>query len=269
MHKTSIGVDVVGFCGNLTYKRGPTFPLDLSGLQTKIVKFDDLDDAISDDHIEVSVDAVVKAGVIAERSGGKPLKLTVLVGDKVQPDMVRKKIDELIGDGANYRQQVFEKLPNQNNTAFMGGGGLSAGYHYQLPFVICNVRAGVDYLWGKFKQFDLYPSSLAQMGWGIKVGSGIDYRLTDKATFGFEAGMRFSAFRNPKIGSLNGGVSWFALPYLQTVCGFSPHADYGISAFAGYFFPTKFSVNSGGGIPSGTMCKVSGMFGGLRFVRYF
>lgn len=269
LQKVSIGFDVVSFGGNLTYKRGPIFPIDISDPKIKFIDPDPEDDT-SDDHIDVSLSDVVKAGVIAERAGSKSLKLTVPVGKNVTRDMVLKKVDALLGDGSIYRQQVFEKLPNQNNTAFMGGLGVSAGYHYQLPLIICNVRAGVDYMWGKFKQSDLYPSSLAQLGWGLKTGVGIDYKLAEKATFGFEGGARFSAFRNPQTSNLNGSTSWFVLPYLQAVCGFNPNPDYGISAFIGYFFPTKFTINtSGGNIPSGTKCKVDGMFGGLRFARYF
>lgn len=267
MHKTSIGFDVVGVGGKLTYKRGPVFPVYT--IQKITQAYPDPDEDVPADYVNVSYQDVVDAGIKAERSG-KSIELSVTAAKGMTEAAVRKKIDALIGDGANYKQQVFEKLPSQNNTAFMGGIGASAGYHYQLPLVVCNVRAGVDYLWGKFKQFDLYPSSLAQLGWGFKVGAGIDYRLTDKATFGFEGGVRVSAFRNPKTGQSSTMTSWFALPYLQAVCGFSPHPDYGISVFAGYFFPAQFFVNtSGGTIPSGTTCKVDGMFGGVRFARYF
>lgn len=265
MHKTSIGFDVVGFGGNLIYKRGPVFPT----YTIKKIVYEKQDEDTPADYVSTSFNDIVDAGVIAERSGSS-IELIVRAAEGMPAAMVRKRIDDLIGDGVTYKQQVFEKLPYQNNTAFMGGIGASAGYHYHLSLVICNVRAGLDYMWGKFKKFDLYPSSLTQMGWGVKVGGGIDYKLTDKATFGFEGGIRLNAFRNPQISQSRTITSWFVLPYVQMICGFSPHPDYGISAFMGYFLPTKFSISANGGrIPSGTMCKVDGMFGGLRFVRYF
>lgn len=260
-----MGLDVVGFNGNLTYKRRPTFPA-----YTLKVQPVDLDPAenIGADYIDdISLSTIVDAGV---RTSGKSFALTVKAATNVSEDQVRKKIDAVIGDGMDYKRDVFEKLPNQENTACMGGMGVSAGYHYHLPLLICNVRGGIDYLWGKFKPLDLYPSSLAQLGWGFKAGVGLDYKLTDKATFGFEGGARFSAFRNPQIDQSSTKTSWFALPYFQAVCGFSPYPDYGISVFVGYFLPAKFSINTNGGtIPNDTTCKVDGMFGGLRFARYF
>lgn len=261
MHKTSIGFDVTGFGANLNYKRAPSF----SAYILKINRVNpDPAEGIDPDYIDTpSLNALVDSRVKAERSA-KQMELTITAATGVPEASVRKEIDAVIGDGAAYRQQAFEKLPYQENTDFMWGMRVSAGYHYHLPLVICNVRAGLDYLWGKFKSKALYPASLAQLGWGVKTGVGLDYKLTDQATFGFEGGVRVSAFKNIS------NTSWFVLPYGQMVCGFSPHPDYSISAFMGYFFPTKFTINTGGGnIPSGTRCKVDGIFGGLRVARYF
>jgi hypothetical protein len=266
LHKTSVGFDMMGFSGNLIYKKWPSFPK----YTLKITPADPTDPDIGPDYIDApSLSDIVEIGVKAERSG-KSLELPVTADKNVSEAAVRKKIDTVIGDGATYRQQVYDKLPNQENNAFMGGIGLSAGYHYCLPMIICNVRAGLDYMWGKFKSKDNYPASLARLGWGIKMGTGIDYKLTDKTTFGLEGGIRLSAFENQKIGQTNAAKSWFVLPYMQAACGFVLYPDYGISAFIGYFFPAKFSINvSGGNIPSGSICKIDGLFGGLRFVRYF
>lgn len=267
VHKTSIGFDIVGFGGNLTYKRWPSFPVYN---KLTINRADPSDPDIGPDYIEdLSLISISEEGAKAEQSG-KPLELTITAATGVSEVEVRKKIDSIIGDVAAYKQQVFDKLPNQNNTAFMGGIGLSGGYHYHLPMVICNVRAGVDYICGEFKSKDLYPASLTQMGLGIKTGIGIDYKLTDKATFGFEGGVRISAFRNPKIGQSSTETSCLVLPYMQAVCGFNPCNDYGISTFIGYFFPKRFSISaSGGNLSSNTTCKIDGMFGGIKFARYF
>ena len=265
-HKLSLGFDVVGFNGQLTYKKWPPFPIYT--LTTKAVDPDE-DGDTPDDYIDISLPDLVEAGTQAERSG-KSLGLTIVKAKNVTDDIVRKKIETLIGDGNKYRQQVFDKLPYQSNTAFMGGVGITAGYHYPMPLIIFNLRVGVDHMWGTFKQSDFYPSSLARLGWGIKTGIGIDYKLTEKARFGFEGGVRFSTFKNQKNNNLSTTSSWFVAPYVQAICGFYPHPDYGIHAYMGYFFPCRFSINTNGGrIPSGTTCKVDGMYGGLRFSRYF
>lgn len=262
MHKTSIGFDLVGFGANLNYKRAPSFPNYTLKIDNTL---DPADSEIGPGYIDApSLNELVDLGVKAERSGKSSFELPVKTGTDVPKDTARKQVANTIGEGVGYKQKVFDKLPYQSNNGFMGGVGVSAGYHYHLPLVIFNVRAGLDYLWGKFKSKDLYPGSLAQLGFGVKTGVGIDYKLTDKATFGFEGGVRVSAFKNIS------NTSWFALPYGQMVCGFNPHPDYGVSAFFGYFFPTRFTINSSGGhIPSGTKCKVDGVFGGLRIARYF
>jgi len=268
MHKLSVGLDVIGFNAQLMYKRWPSLPTKYT---LKVVRVDpDPAEEITKDYInEPSLNNIIELGVKAERSN-KPLELTATAANDVTEIDIRKKIDAILKDGKNYQQQVFDKLPYQENKASMMGLGLSAGYHYHMPLVIYNVRAGLDYMWGTFNKSDLYPASSAQLGWGIKTGIGIDYKLTEKATFGFEGGLRLGTFKNSKASQICSESKWFIAPYLQGICGFNPHPDYNVSVFCGYFLPVSFPINtSGGNIPNGTTCKIQGMFGGIKISKYF
>ena len=267
MHKVSIGLDVIGFAGKLTYKRAPSIP----NYTLKITRVNpDPAEGITDDYIDQpSLNDIVIAGVKAEQVGKKQLELSVTAARDVSETDVRKKIEDIIKDGKDYKEQVFNKLPYQENTGLMVGLGLSGGYHYHLPLVILNVRAGLDYMCGKFKQSELYSASSAKLGWGLKTGVGIDYKLTEKATFGFEGGVRFSAFNNSDDAQAC-SAKWFLAPYLQGVCGFNPHPDYGVSVFFGCFLPSTFTVDaSGGAILTAAKCKIEGLFGGIRMVKRF
>lgn len=226
------------------------------------------------DNLNLSLDYLVRAGIVSERSGGKPIELLVVGTSGITEDDIRNKIDQIIGDGEDYRRQVGASLPNEKHSALMGGVGLSAGYHYHTKNFIFNVRTGVDHIWGRFKQTGpqgMDTENVPRLGWGITLGTGIDYKFTEKSTIGLEGGVRFSEFKIPQMDKpTTTKSSWFVAPYAQIVCGFYPHPDYNISVFTGYFFPRTFEVKTEGTrITQDTKCKVDGIFGGLRFARYF
>lgn len=230
--------------------------------------------ARSVDKLNLSSDYFIRAGIVSERAGGKPIELLVVGTQGVTEDNIRKRIDEIIGDGEEYSRQVGAALPNERHSALMGGIGVSAGYHRHTKNFIFNLRTGVDHIWGRFRQTgpqSMDTESVPRLGWGITLGAGADYKFTEKSTIGLEGGVRFSEFKIPqKDKPTDTKSSWFMAPYVQIVCGFYPTPDYSISVFTGYFFPRTFSVKAEGTrITEGTQCKVDGIFGGLRFARYF
>jgi|GEM_PF-2347399 len=230
--------------------------------------------ARSTDNLNLSLDYLVRAGIVSEMAGGKPIELLVIGTQGITEDDIQKRIDQIIGDGEEYRKQVMAALPNERNSALMGGVGISAGYHYHTKNFIWNLRAGVDHIWGKFRQTSpqgMDTENTPKLGWGITLGAGADYKFTEKATIGLEAGVRFSEFKIPQSAKIKETKSsWFMAPYAQVVCGFYPTPDYSVSVFTGYFFPRTFSVKTQGTrIGEGTKCRVDGIFGGLRFARYF
>lgn len=230
--------------------------------------------ARSPDNLNLSLDYLVRAGIVSERAGGKPIEMLVVGTQGITEDDIRKRIDKIIGDGEEYSRLVGAALPNERHSALMGGIGLSAGYHRHTKNFIFNLRTGVDRIWGKFKQTgpqSMDTESVPRLGWGITVGTGLDYKFTEKSTIGLEGGVRFSEFKIPQQADpKTTKSSWFMAPYAQIVCGFYPTPDYSISVFTGYFFPRTFMVKTEGTkITEGTQCKVDGIFGGLRFARYF
>jgi hypothetical protein len=230
--------------------------------------------ARSADNLNLSLDYLVRAGIVSERSGGKPIEILVVGTEGITEADIQKRIDQIIGDGEEYRRQVGAALPNEKHSALMGGVGISAGYHRHTKNFIFNLRTGVDHIWGKFKQTGLQHAdteNVPKLGWGITLGAGVDYKFTEKSTIGLEGGVRLSEFKIPQQEKpTSTKSSWFMAPYAQIVCGFYPHPDYSVSVFTGYFFPRTFSVKTEGTrIPEGTKCKVDGIFGGLRFARYF
>lgn len=223
--------------------------------------------------LNLSLDYLVRAGIVSERAGGKPIELLVVGTQGITEEEIRKRVDQII-DSEEYSRQVGAALPNERHFALMGGVGLSAGYHRHTENFIFNLRTGVDHIWGKFKQTgpqSIDTENVPRLGWGLTVGTGLDYKFTEKSTIGIEGGVRLSEFKIPQqVDPKTTKSSWFMAPYAQIVCGFYPTPDYSVSVFTGYFFPRTFTVKTEGTkITEGTQCKVDGIFGGLRFARYF
>ena len=230
--------------------------------------------ANSPNQLNLSADYLARAAQVSANNGDLPIKMLVIGTQGITEADIQKQIDKIIGDVGDYRQQVMSALPNERNSALMGGVGLSAGYHYHTKNFIWNLRAAVDHIWGKFRQTGpqgMDTENVPKLGWGITLGTGLDYKFTEKATIGLEAGVRFSEFKIPQMAKPKATKSsWFMAPYAQIVCGFYPTPNYSVSVFTGYFFPRTFSVKTQGTrIGEGTKCKVDGIFGGLRFARYF
>jgi hypothetical protein len=230
--------------------------------------------ANSADQLNLSLDYLIRAARVSESKGDLPVNLWVIGTEGITEADIRKRIDTLIADGEEYKRQVGAALPSEKHSALMGGVGLSAGYHYHTKNFIFNLRTGVDHIWGKFRQTapqNTDSENMPKLGWGVTLGTGIDYKFTEKSTIGLEGGIRFSEFKIPQQDKpTETKSSWFTAPYAQIVCGFYPTPDYSISVFTGYFFPRTFSVKTEGTrITEGTKCKVDGIFGGLRFARYF
>lgn len=230
--------------------------------------------AHSTNNLNLSIDYLVRAGIVSEMGGGKPIELLVVGTAGITEDDIRKRIDTIIGDGEEYRRQVGAALPNERHSALMGGVGLFAGYHHHTKNFIFNLRSGVDHIWGKFRQSgpqNADTENMPKLGWGITLGTGVDYKFTEKSTIGIEGGVRLSEFKIPQQDKpTDTKSSWFIAPYAQIICGFYPTPDYSVSVFTGYFFPRTFAVKTEGSrITEGTKCKVDGIFGGLRFSRYF
>lgn len=226
------------------------------------------------DNLNLSLDYLVRAGIVSERSGGKPIELLVVGTQGITEADIQKQIDQIIGDGEKYNRQVGAALPNERHSALMGGVGLSAGYHYHTKNFIFNMRSGVDHIWGKFRQTgpqNIDTENMPKLGWGVTLGAGVDYKFTEKSTIGLEGGVRLSEFKIPmQDNPTSTKSSWFMAPYAQIVCGFYPTPDYSVSVFTGYFFPRTFAVKAEGTrITEGTKCTVDGIFGGLKFSRYF
>ena len=230
------------------------------------------------DGLYISRDALLDAFVLCTKRGMSQLELVIVGTVRVDPKDIEKKIWSTIGSKEDFERDILKHLGQQGqdekHSALMGGIGLSAGYHYHTKNFIFNLRTGVDHIWGKFRQTgpqNADTENMPKLGWGITLGTGVDYKFTEKSTIGLEGGVRFSEFKIPqKDKPAETKSSWFMAPYAQIVCGFYPTPNYSISVFTGYFFPRTFSVKTEGTrITEGTQCKVDGIFGGLRFARYF
>lgn len=230
--------------------------------------------ARSVDQLNLSMDYLVRAAQVSENKGNLPINIWVLGTENITEADIQKKIDQIIGDGEEYNRQVGAALPNERHSALMGGVGLSAEYHYHTKNFIFNLRSGVDHIWGKFRQTgpqNIDTENMPRLGWGVTLGAGVDYKFTEKSTIGLEGGVRLSEFKIPmQDNPTSTKSSWFMAPYAQIVCGFYPTPDYSVSVFTGYFFPRAFAVKvEGARITEGTKCTVDGIFGGLKFSRYF
>ena len=251
----------------LNYKRKP----QIKPYTLKIAKAEpEPGETIPDDYIDITLNDIIQSSIRSEQSG-KPMVLNVVASEKMTEKQIRQKVDMIIGNGEEYKKKVFDKQPNQENKCFMGSVGLVGGLHYKKQLVIFNLRLSFDYMFGTFKSNDAYQASLARMGWGLKTGLGIDYKLTEKVDFGIEGGARFSQFQLPlKDKDSSRRSEWFTAPYMQANCTVRPDTRYGIGVFIGYFFPRQFSVEvSQTNLAIDTKCKFDGLFGGVRLTCFF
>lgn len=230
--------------------------------------------ARSVDQLNLSLDYLVRAGVWSERSEGKPVEVLVIGPEGITENDIQQKINQIIGDGVEYERLVTTHLPNEKNSSWMGGFGISATRHHHTKNFIFNARVGLDYLWGKFSQTaqqNINTENMPKLGWGITLGTGIDYKLTEKATIGLESGVRLSEFKVPQKEKPQASKSsWFFAPYVQMTCSIYPKPEYSVSVFSGCFLPRTFKVKTDGtNLSYGTKCKFDGVFGGLKISRHF
>lgn len=230
------------------------------------------------EEVNIPPSYLVNTYALATKEGKEQVDIVVVGTRGISEADIRKKIESVIGAEDVFNDVIANKLglqsQNEKHSALMGGIGISAGYHYHTKNFIFNLRAGADHIWGKFRQTGpqhMDTENMPRLGWGIPISAGIDYKFTPKSTIGLEGGIRLSEFKIPKKNKPQStNSSWFMAPFAQVVCGFYPHPDYSISVFTGYFFPRTFEVKTKDTrIPEGTKCKIDGLFGGLRFARYF
>ncbi len=230
--------------------------------------------AESVDDLNISSNFLVRAGLVNQLSGNKKeLELIVVGAESLSEADIRKKVDAIL-ESESYRKDVFRSALQERNMALMGGLGLSAAVHYHWPKFMITARAGIDHVWGKFKQtiherldIDHHPS----MGLGVSLGAGLDYKCTDKFTIGVEGGIRYSEFKTSHIHNpLKKSSTWFVAPYLQANFTLFLEEDCSISLFSGYLFPKEFTVKSTGTkIPYESGYSIKGIYSGIRFTKYF
>lgn len=226
------------------------------------------------DNLTISRGFLTRAHIVSEKTG-KPITITVLATPNIKKEDIIRKINEAAyTDVMNAQQIVNNTLPHERQTALMGGLSGFIGYHYFTQNFIFNLRAGIDYIWGSFLQTSKKNEStenMIRLGWGILLGTGIDYRFREDISVGLEGGIRLSElnmplFVNPEQKTSN----WFAAPYLQLVYTIYPKPDYSVSLFSGYTFGPEFSIKKNNArLAYGSRCAVSGLMTGIRFAHYF
>lgn len=161
------------------------------------------------------------------------------------------------------------------HTALMAGVGLAMGYHHHTKNYIFNLKAGVDYMGGQFKQTEAYNASTdhnPSLGWGAVIGAGVDYKFSKDVAMGLEGGVRISQFVLPKVNyqeTCKKTSVVYGAPYGQINCTIFPYPKWSIGLFTGYFFPRQFKIDhASSNIPIGTKCRIDGVYGGLKFSYY-
>ena len=226
------------------------------------------------DDLNLSGNFLTRAGIVGQMAGNeKEIEIIVVGAPGITEADVRKKVDTIL-QGTDYKTEVESSRPKELNVALMGGLSTSTAYHYFTPKFIFTVRAGLDYIFGKFCQTASLRTNAEinpKLGIGAFLGAGIDYRCTNNMAVGLKGGVRLNELTTTKISNPGQRSStWFYTPYAQINGTFFTEDDSAIGVFLGYLFPREFSIKSTGtSIPFGSSCKISGVYSGVRFSRYF